>query len=54
MKEEAKTIEQQSRGRCMEIFQDQLFGEGDYANIERQTLYDGHILDLSHVAVLNA
>ena len=38
----------------MEISQDQLFGEGDYADIERQSLYDVHILALSHAAALNA
>ena len=37
----------------MEIFQDQLLGEGDYINIERQFLYNGHTLTLCHVA-LNA
>ena len=34
-REEAKTIEQWSKARGMEISQDQLLGEGDYATIER-------------------
>ena len=53
-KDEAKTIEQQSRARGMEISQDQLFREGDYANGERQSLYDAHTLALCHTVVLNA
>ena len=37
----------------MEISQDQL-GEGEYADVQRQSLYDDHFLDLCHKAVLNA
>ena len=37
----------------MEISQDQL-GEGVYAIIERQSLHDGHILDLCHATALTA
>ena len=44
-REEAKTIEQWSKSRDREIFQDQILGEGDYATIERQAI-DDHILDL--------
>ena len=33
--EEAKTIEQWSKARSMEISQDQLLGERDYATVER-------------------
>ena len=30
----------------MEISQDQLLGEGDYADVQRQSPYDDHVLDL--------
>ena len=40
--------------RGMATSQDQLPGEGDYANVERQSLYDGHILTLCCAAALNA
>ena len=36
-REEAKTIEQRSRARGIEVSQDQLLREGDYADIERQS-----------------
>ena len=39
--------------RDREISQDQILGEGDYATIERQTVYDDHILNLCHTAALN-
>ena len=39
-KEWAKTIENQSRARGMEISEDQLLGEGDYANLKWQQLYE--------------
>ena len=45
-KEKNKTSEQQSRSKGMEIFQDQLLGEGDYASVQRQSLYDDHIPNL--------
>ena len=54
LKEEATAIEQQTRAKGMEISQDQLLGEGDYADIQRQSLYDDHILDSCHTAALNA
>ena len=41
-KEKNKSSEQQSRARGMEIFQDQLLGEGDYADVQRQSLYSNH------------
>ena len=43
---EAKIIEQWSKTRGREISQDQILGEGDYATIERQAVYDGHALGL--------
>ena len=51
-REEAKTIEQWSKARDMEISQDQILGEGDYATTERLSLYDGHILALWYAAIL--
>ena len=36
------------------ISQDQLFGEGDYADVQKQSLYDDHTLDLSYAAALNS
>ena len=45
-REEVKIIEQWSKARGREISQDQICGEGDYATIERQTVYDDHILNL--------
>ena len=53
-REEFKIIEQRSKARGMEISQDQILGEGDYATIERQAVYDDHTLDLCHTAALNA
>ena len=38
----------------MEVSQDQLLGEGDYADIERQSLYNECTLDLCRMAALNA
>ena len=37
----------------MEISQDQLCGEQDYGHVQRQSLYDDHILDLCRPANLN-
>ena len=38
----------------MEIYQDQVLGERDYATVDRQSLYDDHALALCHSAALNA
>ena len=38
----------------MEISQDQILGEENYASIGRQSLCDGHILVLWHAPGLNA
>ena len=35
-------------GLGMEISQDQLLGEEDYANVQRQSLYDDQTLTLCH------
>ena len=54
LREEPKTIEHQSKARGKEISQDQLLEEGDYATVERQSLYDDHVQDLCHTEDLNA
>ena len=38
----------------MEISQDHLHGEADYANVQRQSLYYDHTLTLGCTAALNA
>ena len=38
----------------MKISQVQIVGEGNYATIEGQFLYDGHMLSLCHIAALNS
>ena len=50
---EAKIIEQWSKTRGREISQDKILGEGDYAAIKKQAVYDDHTLDLCHSATLN-
>ena len=53
-REEVKIVEQQSKARSRNISQNQILGEGDYATIETQAVYDDHTLDLCHAAALNA
>ena len=53
-KDQAETIEQQIRARGIDISQDQLLGEEEYVNVERQYLYDVHTRTLCHAAALNA
>ena len=53
-REEPKIIEQWSKARSKKISQEQILGEGDYANTERQAIYDDHIMDLCQAAALNA
>ena len=38
----------------MEISQDQLLGEGDYADVQRQSVYGEHTLGLCYTVALNA
>ena len=38
----------------MEISQDKILRQGNYGTVERQSLYDDHILALCHSATLNA
>lgn len=51
-KEEAKTIKQQNRTRGINIPQDQVLGEGQYAELQRQLEFDDHVLALSDLAAL--
>ena len=53
-RKEAKTVEKWSKDRSIEIFQDQILGEGNYVIVERQSPYDGHILALCPAAAFNA
>ena len=53
-REEAKMIEQRNRAIGIEISQDQLLGEGEYADVERQALYSEHTFQLCRTAALNA
>ena len=47
-------IEQRNRAIGIVISQDQLLGEGEYADVERQALYSEHTFQLCHMAGLNA
>lgn len=42
-----------AKARGMDIPQHQIFGEGVYATLERQCLYENDILDLCYAAQLN-
>ena len=46
-KKESKIIEQWSRAKGVEMSQDQLLREGDYADVQRQSLYNDHSLTAS-------
>ena len=47
-------ILEQGKAKGFEVSQDQILGEGTYADTHDQKFYDEHILSLSHTAVLNA
>lgn len=52
---EVRAIEQQQgRVRGYEISQDQILGEGCYAEVEKQITFDDHTLALCCTAALNA
>ena len=53
-REEAKTLEHQGRVRDFEASQDQILGEGPYADSDSQATYNEYILSLCHTAALNA
>ena len=44
----------QGRVRSFETSQDQILGEGHYADPDSQAIYNEHILSLCHTANLNA
>ena len=53
-REEAKILEQQGKAKGLETSQDQILGEGTYADPQAQALYNEQILSLCHKAALNA
>ena len=53
-REEAKVLEHQGRVRGFEASQDQILGEGHYADPESQATNNERILLLCHTAALNA
>ena len=52
--EEARILEQQGKAKGFEAPQDQILGEGAYADPQGQALYNEDILSLCHTEVLNA
>ena len=52
-REEAKILKQQEKEKGLETSQDQILGEGTYADPQTQALYDEQILSLCHKAALN-
>ncbi|KAL6040241.1 hypothetical protein STEG23_020317 [Scotinomys teguina] len=54
LREESRVLEQQYRPRGVQISQDQLMGEGEYAAEERQITYDDQAIILCRMAALNA
>ena len=53
-KEKAKILEQQENTKGLETSQDQIFGEGTYADPQAQAFYDENTFSLCHKAALNA
>lgn len=51
---EAKVVGQGNQARHTDSSQDQLPGEGQYADLKRQFEVDDHTLALRHLAALNA
>ncbi|KAL6088532.1 hypothetical protein STEG23_005682 [Scotinomys teguina] len=54
LREEARNLEQQGKLRGFEISQDQILGEGHFANRNIQATYDEHRISLCRTAALNA
>lgn len=50
---EAKNFEQKAKARGIDISQNQILGEGDYAALERQFQNDVHLLSFIYAAALN-
>ena len=53
-REEARILEQQGKIRGFFISQDQILGEGMFANVKAQSTYNKHTLLLCRTAALNA
>ena len=53
-REEAKILEQQVKSKGCQTSQDQILGEGTYADLQVQALYDKQILFLCQKATLSA
>lgn len=53
-KEEARVTEWLIQARGINFSQDQLLGEGQYAELQRPLEFDDHTLALRHLAALNA
>ncbi|KAL6036463.1 hypothetical protein STEG23_034174, partial [Scotinomys teguina] len=54
LREEARNLEQQDKLRGFEISQDQILGEGHFADRNIQATYDEHTISLCRTAALNA
>ncbi|KAL6066104.1 hypothetical protein STEG23_017586 [Scotinomys teguina] len=54
LREEARNLEQQGKLRGFEISQDQILGEGHFADRNIQATYDEHTISLCRTAALNA
>ena len=52
-REEANILKRQEIEKGLETSQDQILGEGTYADPQTQALYDEQILSLCHKAALN-
>ena len=52
--EKVKALEQQGRVRSFKASQDQILGEGCYADPDSQAICNEHILSLCHTEALNA
>ena len=53
-REEAKKLEQRGKLKGFETSQDQILGEGTYADSQVKTPYNEQIMSLCHKATLNA
>lgn len=54
LKEEARNLEQQGKLRGFQVSQDQILGEGEFADKNVQASYDEHTISLCRTAALNA
>ena len=54
LREEARNLEQQGKIRGFQVSQDQILGEGEFADKNVQAFYDEHTISLCRTAALNA